>query len=399
MSPTGSYDAAVIGGGIAGAACADAIARTGRTVVLLEQEPHVGYHSTGRSAAILSETSGHPVVCGLANASRPFFESPPSDVTEVPLLSPRGLVWIGQSGDEGALDELAAAGSRLAPTVTRVGPAEVLALVPGLREHAAAAGGVHEPDARSIDVSELLAGFVRRARRHGAHVALATEALRLERSGRTWEIDSGTERFRAEVVVDAAGAWADEVARRAGVRPIGARPFRRTVCIVPVGPDVSNWPLVMDVMSRFYAEPDSGGLLVSLAEETLVEPGDARPEELDLALALERLDEATTLAPRSIRRSWAGLRTFSPDRLPTIGPDPDEPSFIWCAGLGGAGIKTAPAVGAIVANGLDPDRAPNGTTAPGARPLDDDPHGDGRLGDGLGRVPFDIGALSPARFR
>lgn len=349
MSEPQRADVVVVGAGIAGAAAADAIAATGRSVVLVEMESQAGHHATGRSAATLSETSGHPTVCALAAASRPFFTAPPAGFTEQPLLAPRGLVWIGHADDAPALDALATAGAAIAPSVRRLTTEEAVALVPGLRPGAAAGGGVHEPDAMSVDVAGLLAGYLRRARALGAHVLVSHEAIRLQRTAEGWAVEAGGSHFSAGAVVNAAGAWGDVVAARAGITPLGLRALRRTACIVPVRRDVSAWPLVMDIANRFYAEPEPGGLLLSPADETEVEPGDARAEELDLALALERLDEATDLAPRSIRHSWAGLRTFSPDRAPVLGADPADPSFVWCVGQAGAGIKTAPAAAEVVA--------------------------------------------------
>lgn len=362
-------DVVVVGAGIAGASAADALSRAGLTTVLVETEAQPGHHATGRSAATLSETSGHPVVCALAAASRPFFADPPAGFVDHALLSPRGLVWIGLDSDTAALDALAESGRAIAPTVRRLTTDEVIAVVPGLRAHAASGGGVHEPDAMSVDVAALLAGYLRRARQHGAEILPAHEAIEFSRTaGGGWRVTTGARSFEATAVVNAAGAWGDVVAARAGIRPLGLRALRRTACIVPVKTDVAAWPLVMDIANRFYFEPEPGGLLLSPADETESEPTDARAEELDLALALERLDEATDLAPRSIRHSWAGLRTFSPDRAPVLGPDPDEPTFVWCVGQAGAGIKTAPAAAEVIAAAVTAAAFPERLTAWGLTP-------------------------------
>lgn len=350
MSSPERVDVVVVGAGIAGSSAADAIARRGRSTVLLETEPQPGHHATGRSAAILSETSGSHAVCALAAASRAFLETPPDGFTDHDLTSARGLLWVGTDDDRASLDALAEAGQKVAPTVRRIDPDEARRLVPALRDEAVGSGGVFEPDARTLDVAGLLDGFLRSARRHGAAVHPVHEALWFDRQGEQWLVHTTDRTFLADHVVNAAGAWGDVVAVRAGVAPVNLRPLRRTACLVPVKrDDIGGWPMVMDVANRYYFEPEAGGILVSLADETPSEACDAQAEELDVALALERLDEATTLAPRSVRRAWAGLRTFAPDRIPVVGPDPDEPTFVWCVGQGGAGIKTAPAVAEIVA--------------------------------------------------
>lgn len=347
---TTTADVVVIGAGIAGAACAAALARRGLSTVLLETEARPGLHATGRSAAILSETSGSRAVCALAAASRQFFEHPPDGFVDHALTSPRGLLWVGTDDDLEPLDALASSGRLVAPSVRRIDAAEVALIVPAFRDAAISGGGVFEPDARTIDVAGLLDAFLRAARRDGASVQAAHEALTIERNGHGWTVGTAAATFSTGHVVNAAGAWGDEVARRAGIVPAGLQPFRRTACLVPTERDgLAAWPMVMDIASRYYFEPEAGGLLVSLADETPSAPCDAQAEEIDVALSLDRLDEATTLAPRSVRRAWAGLRTFAPDRVPVIGADERDRSFVWCVGQGGAGIKTAPATGEIVA--------------------------------------------------
>ncbi|MGH9214214.1 MAG: NAD(P)/FAD-dependent oxidoreductase, partial [Acidimicrobiales bacterium] len=317
-------DAVVVGGGIAGASVAWALAVRGASVVLVEQEAQTGHHATGRSAALLNETVGHPVVGALARASRPFLAEPPPGFVDHPLLAPRGLLWVGE--DTAALD--AVAKEATAGAVERLDATAAAALVPELRATWAAAGGVHEAEARSVDVAALLQAYVRGVRSRGGDVATAHEAVRLSPLiGGGWRVEAAGATLVGRTVVDAAGAWGDVVAGRAGVMPLGLTPLRRTACIVPVpdGHDVRGWPLIMDVAGGFYAEPEPGGLLVSPGDETPVEPGDARPDELDVALGLDRLREATTLPVRAVRRAWAGLRTFASDRAPVAGFDPDAP--------------------------------------------------------------------------
>lgn len=344
-----AVDVVVVGAGIAGASAAWALAQCGAQVALVEQEPQPGSHATGRSAAILSETSGTRVVCALAAASRSFLTAPPDGFADHPLLSPRGLLWIGRAGDEQALDELAAKGRSVTPSVCRLDAGETRELLPPLLPEAVGGGGVHEPDAMTIDVAALLAGYLRGLGSAGGVTLLANEAIRLSRRGGTWTVTGASATLRAPVVVNAAGAWGDVLAARAGVPPIGLRVLRRTACLVPAPDEVRSWPLVMDVMSRCYFEPEAGGLLLSPADETPDVPGDAHPDELDVAIALERLRETIALPVRSVRRAWAGLRTFSTDGAPVVGFDGDHPGFFWLVGQAGAGIKTAPAVAALTA--------------------------------------------------
>lgn len=351
---------AVVGGGIAGALAAFELAGHGDDVhvILLEQGAALGEQATGRSAAVLSETSGTRVMCALASASRAFLETPPAGFVEHALTTPRGLLWFGRVGDEPALDEIAAvAASGVAPTARRIDAEETRAVLPVLRPQATSGGGVWEPDARGLDVAGLLQAAARGAVARGAEIRLRTALDAGEaRAGGGWRLATTLGPIDVDVVVNAAGAWGDVVARRCGVEPLGLQPLRRTACIVPMsqhaGADVSAWPLAMDAAARCYFEPETGGLLVSPADETPSEPVDARAEEEDVAWAIEMLHEATTLQVRSVRSTWAGLRTFAPDRAPVVGADPGAPGFVWLVGQGGAGIKTAPAMAEAVSSAV-----------------------------------------------
>jgi D-arginine dehydrogenase len=230
---------------------------------------------------------------------------------------------------------------------------------------AAAGGGVLEPDASGIDVAALVDGYRRNFLARGGDIVVAHELLSARHDGRRWTARAGEHEFVADVIVDAAGAWADEVARRCGVDPIGLRPLRRTAALVAAPEHTARWPMVMDVDLGWYAEPEPGGLLVSPMDETASEPCDARPEEVDVALALERVNTALGLDLRHVRRAWAGLRTFSADRDPVAGPDPAQPAFVWLAGQGGSGIKTAPALAEIVVNAISSGAAVPAALDPG----------------------------------
>lgn len=337
----------VIGAGIAGAAAAYRLADDCE-VVLVEMETQPGTHATGRSAAVLSETSGSPAACALAVASRPFFLDPPDDALDSTVLSPRGLLWVADGPSVAALDDLAAVATAIGVRAERLPVEAAIELVPALRDEWLA-GALHEPEAMSIDVARLLGGFLAGVRRRGGTVRLASPAIRIERDGAAWRVDLPDGPIVADVVVNAAGAWADEIAHRAGVAALALKPLLRTAFTFPVE-GVGSWPLVMDVASRFYFEPEGPGLLASPGDETPSEPCDARADELAIAMATDALAEATTLTVRGVRAMWAGLRTFSPDRVPVVGEDPSHPGFYWLAGQGGAGIKTAPAMADVLAS-------------------------------------------------
>lgn len=338
-------DVVVIGAGIAGAGAARALARNLDTV-LVEMEGQPGLHATGRSAAVLSETSGSTEVCALAAASRHWLAAPHDDPT--PLLADRGLLWVADRDAEPDLDPVMANAGRLGIAVEVLDRDRARRLVPALRAEWLARA-VYEPNTMSIDVARLLHRFLADFRARGGRLRCSDPALRLEQTGDRWKVVTPSGTITASAVVNAAGAWADRVAVSAGLPPIGLQPLRRTAFVFPVD-GVSGWPLVMDVGSRFYFEPEGPGLLASPADETPSEPVDARADELDIARAVDALTAATTLEVRGVRSSWAGLRTFAPDRLPVVGPDPLAPGLFWLAGQGGGGIKTAPALARWIAD-------------------------------------------------
>lgn len=346
-----SADAVVIGGGIAGAAAACFLARAGAHVILLEQEAALAHHTTGRSAAQFLGHYGGPAVRRLTRASRPFLESAAGGLSEVPLLSPRQALEVGGPGDRAALADYVREVDGLVPGVRLLSPDEAVGICPVLRADQLG-GAVLEPEAMDIDVMALHQALVRGLRQAGGSVLAGARVMDIGRaSGGDWKVTVGGTVVRTRLVVDAAGAWGDVVAALAGVRPVGLRPLRRTAFTVPApeGIDARRWPLVHDHNEGWYFKPEGDGLLGSLADEAPDVPGDPRPREEDVALALERINEATTLGLRHVRSAWAGLRTFAPDRVPVVGPDPDHPGFVWAVGLGGFGIQTAPGLGMLVA--------------------------------------------------
>jgi D-arginine dehydrogenase len=344
-----STDVLIIGAGMAGASAAYFLAPH-RRVTLLERESQPGYHATGRSAAMYSETYGNATVRAITTASRPFYYDPPQGFSDYPLITPRGSLTVGAAADEETLRAVWRDMQALVPNVQWWTQDHILQRVPVLRPEAAHCG-VYEPDAMDLDVHAIHQGFLRGAKAAGAQLACDAGVLRIQRAPGGWRVDTGAGSFFAPILVNAAGAWCDELAQLAGVAPVGLVPKRRTAFTTdaPTGCDISNWPLVIDAQESFYFKPDAGVLLVSPANADDVTPQDVQPEELDVAIAVDRVEAATTLQIRQVRRKWAGLRSFVADKTPVVGFAPDAPGFFWLAGQGGYGIQTAPAMGQLTA--------------------------------------------------
>jgi D-arginine dehydrogenase len=351
---TERLEAIVIGAGMAGATAAAHLSATRPRLALLEAEETAGYHATGRSAALWILNYGPPDARALSGASRAFFESPPPGFTDAPLTRTRAVVYLAPEAQRAHLDAMVAGGEGLVP----VPVAEIAAAVPVLRPDYAVAAAI-ERDAFDIEVAALHQGFLRQVRARGGVLALRHRAGRIWRQDGLWRAEtSGGAVFAAPVLVNAAGAWGDEVARIAGVRPIGLQPKRRTALIVDPGEhDCADWPLLGDADHSWYVRPEARRkLMVSPADETDSVPCDAQPEELDVALAVERMREALDIPVRRVEHRWAGLRSFAPDRSLAIG-EAEERGFFWICGQGGYGIQTAPAAGRLLADLVD-GRAP-----------------------------------------
>ena len=334
-------DVAVVGAGMAGVSVAYELAAR-RSVVVLEQEGQAAYHTTGRSAAMFLESYGSPEVRELTVESRAAFDRLGS------ILKPRPLLWVAPSSQMGELAEISAEQPAL-PVLT--GP-EAEARCPALRTGWCAAA-LTENDAEEIDVLGLHQHYLGNARRRGARVVLRARVEAADHDGARWHLTTEAGPVKAEVVVNAAGAWADRLAELLGAPPIGLRPLRRTAAVARARAVDPAWPLVADMAETFYFRPEGADVLLSPADETLSEPCDARPDDLDVARALERVNEATTLELRSVVAAWAGLRTFTPDRNPVTGADPAAPEgLFWLAGQGGYGIQMAPALARLAARAV-----------------------------------------------
>ncbi|ACJ01058.1 NAD(P)/FAD-dependent oxidoreductase [Rhodospirillum centenum] len=339
-------DIVVIGAGIAGLSVAAFLAPR-RRVLVLEAEAQPGYHASGRTAALFAEAYGNAPVRALTRASRPFFETPPAGFCDQPLLHPRGTLFIATHDQA---ESLAATAAEIGPALLPLDPDQAVALVPRLRRERLL-GALHDPTAADIDAHALMQGFVRMIREAGGTVLTDRAADAIDRTPDGWRIRAGGETVAADLLVDAAGAWGDRVAALAGIAPVGLEPKRRTAFLFdpPAGPDTAGWPMVMDVDEGFYVKPESGRLLGSPADESPSEPCDAQPDDYDIAVAAERIQEALDLEFRTLKAKWAGLRTFAPDRTPVAGFDPADDRFFWLVGQGGYGMQTAPALGRLAA--------------------------------------------------
>lgn len=340
------YDVAIVGAGMAGASLAAEIAGEAR-VLLIEGEAQPGYHSTGRSAAFWSETYGGPLIQPLTSASGRFLADPPPDFAAMPLMMSRGALYVADASGEAALAALATEFADSDIALEALDREALAAALPGLRPGWDRA--LAERSCADIDVAGLHAAYLKCARARGATLVTGARFEAARRAEGGWTIRTSAGAFAAGIVVNAAGAWADEVARRAGVRPIGIQPYRRTIVQALVDPaPPPDLPLVIDAAGRFYFKPEAGGRLwISPHDETACDPCDCAPEEIDIALAIDGLERIVDWRVSRVERSWAGLRSFAPDRLPVYGYG--EPGFFWCAGQGGFGIQTAPAAARLAA--------------------------------------------------
>ena len=343
------FDVAIIGAGMAGASVAAELAPFCK-VVLLEAEAQPGYHATGRSAAFWSETYGGPWVQPLTSASGPWLAHPPTEFSETGFLTPRGEINIGRRQDRHALDAFAAEFKGSGIALDRLDRAAIDAQFDGFKPEWSSGIGIQS--CADIDVAALNQACLRAARRNGAELHCNAQVQALSRNRHGWQIETARGAFNADMIVNAVGAWADQVGALAGARALGITPYRRTILQVRL--DIAaplTVPLIIDINGGFYFKSDgAGGLWLSPHDETPSLPVDAAPEEIDIAIAIARFEEATTLTVAAVTHKWAGLRSFAPDRLPVYGFDPQVTGLYWCAGQGGFGIQTAPAAAKLVAS-------------------------------------------------
>ena len=350
MSRSHKVDFVVVGAGIAGASVAAALGGRGSSVAVLEMEDHAGYHSTGRSAALYSAIYGNTVIRALTRASREFLFTPPADFASHPLVSPRPTLYFAREDQLPSLERMRSDADVKAGTALIDGGCAA-SLVPIFRPGYVGAAALDAGSA-DVDVDVLHQAFLRRTRSLGGRVVLGAAVREARRSDNTWNVSTAQETFIAPVVINCAGAWGDEFAQLAGVRPIGLRPLRRTAMRIeaPAGAQVAPWPAAVDVDEEFYFKPDAGALLLSPADEHASAACDVQPEELDVAIAVDRFERATSLRVERVTRRWAGLRVFTRDRSPVAGFDDAAPGFFWLVGQGGYGIQTSPALARLAAS-------------------------------------------------
>ncbi len=357
---TRTADVIVVGAGMAGVGAAARLAPSAN-VVVLEMEERPAYHTTGRSAATFILNYGNTVLRALNRASEAVLRSG-GDLAERGFLSPRGLMYVAAAGHEAHLDHALEG----ATGMEEISPDEAAALFPLLRRDRVVRAAV-ERDASDIDVDALLQAFLRTLRAHGGEVVPRAEVTAIRREGGIWRVETAAGPFEAPIVVNAAGAWGDVIAARAGITPVGLQPMRRSIAVVPVpdGLDPRRWPLTASAAEDWYVKPDGGRLWVSPADEDPVEPHDAWPEDMVLAEGIDRFQQMVDMEVTRVERSWAGLRTFAPDRTPVAGAEPGADGFVWLVGQGGYGIQTSPALSRLAADvvlGLPP-ALPDATVA------------------------------------
>ncbi|SDD86065.1 NAD(P)/FAD-dependent oxidoreductase [Kordiimonas lacus] len=339
-----NVDFLIVGAGIAGAGLAFRLAPHGRTV-LLDMEEQAGYHTTGRSAAFYAETYGGPKLQPLTTASKEFLTSPPDGFTDAPLMNKLGAIHVFKESQRAQAEAVFEEMREALPGVRMLTEAQVRDRAPHLKP-GVFVGGIDDPDCGDLDVAALHQAYLRAAKKQGAEVFLGAGMEAAAHDGTFWHVKTRTGQVKARVLVNCAGAWADDIAKRAGVSPLGLKPLRRTIITVPKHGDVPFdrfGPVIIDVDEAFYFKPEGNGYLISPADESESQPCDAQPELEDVAIAAMRFEEATGLTVEKIDAKWAGLRTFASDKAPVIGYDAGQPAFFWNVGQGGYGIQTSPA--------------------------------------------------------
>lgn len=371
------YQIAIIGAGMAGAAAGYALARSrgsANGIVLLERESQPGYHSTGRSAALYEPTLGNATVRAFNTASAEFLRSPPTGFAEAALLSRRGELTVADDSQRAALNDILALDGLGGHAIREISVAEALAKLPILRPDLVRFA-CYEPDVMDMDVNAMHQGFLRGFAGEGGRLINNAGIARIDKTGSTWRVTAGSETIEADAIVNAAGAWADEIAALAGAPRLGLQPKRRTAAILPApeGYDIHGWPVFGVAGEHGYFKPEAGKLLVSPGDATPVEPQDVQPEELDIAILVDWYETKTNQTVHRVERRWAGLRTFAPDDSPVLGEDPDLPGFWWLAGQGGYGIMMAESLGRALASLMHQGDLPEDLRALGVSPADVSP--------------------------
>jgi D-arginine dehydrogenase len=366
---TTDCDFLVIGAGVSGAAAAWELAALGSTI-LLEMEDQPGYHSSGRSAALYTPNYGPALVREICQAAGVFFNAPPAGFAEHPLLTPRGALTLGIDDPEGAIDELLK-GAPPAHPIEEISLDRAMALCPLIRP-GVFRRAILEPGVMDMDAAAIHQGYLRGFKARGGRLAVSATVTAFERNRGAWIAVTASERFRAPVIVNAAGAWADRIGALADAARIGLQPCLRTVILVDVPPEFCrpSQPVGEVVETWHYFKPEAGRILASPGDETPVDPMDAYPDDLVIAELADYLERHTLLKIERIQRSWAGLRSFVPDHCPVVGLDPRAQGFFWLAGQGGYGIMMSPVLGRATAALIDTGALPEDLRERGLTPAD-----------------------------
>lgn len=360
-----AVDFIVVGAGIAGISAACELSKQGR-VAVLEQEPYAAYHATGRSAAMFLDSYGGPGVHALTVASRAFLDAPDCGGSEGSLLKRRGLMYVARAGEESLLADR---GRYDLDKLLRLDAASVQSRIPIMKRDAIA-GALFEPSAADIDVHRLHQLYTRALVANGGQVHVSSKLDRAVRAGGVWTVNAGSICLQAPVIVNAAGAWAGPVGVLLGAGDLGLVAYRRSAALLDLPAEfvIEPWPLVIEAAETFYFKPDAGRLMLSPADETPCTPCDAVADDLDIAVAVDRFESMTCIDVKRVSHTWAGLRTFAPDRIPLIGFDPRVAGLFWLAGQGGVGVQTAPAVARLTAALVTNTGLPDDLVAAGVMP-------------------------------
>ena len=354
------FDIAVIGAGAAGLGAASFLSG-GASVLVLEREAQPAYHSSGRSAAVYIEGYENPDVARITSAGKDFFFNPPAEA-DVPLVHARGGLTVAGPGETDALNKYLQVWQPICQDLAPIGHAEALEMVNILRPEWLS-GALYDPTWQSIDVHALLTTYQRMLRSQAGSLvcnatvtALTYEQTHESAQGKRWRVDTTEGVFQATTLINAAGAWAGEIGKMAGLDSPRLHPLRRTAVLVPAPQGSESWPLVHTIKEELYFKPESPGLMLSPQDETPSAPTDAAPDEIDVATAIDHFQRVTHFEVNQVLHSWAGLRTFTADRRPVIGRDPANPEFVWLCGQGGFGIQTSPGLSGVLADHLLRDK-------------------------------------------
>ena len=350
-----TFDFVILGAGVAGLSAAYFLSKSAR-VAVVERESAWGYHASGRSAAVFIEAYDNPTVSDLSLDSKAFFTEPPAGFSEYPLVKPIGGLMVIRPGESSAADAYLDTWSERCPALRKISADEAIERVPLLRSDSVA-GAIYDPNLLTIDTNQLLQCYARGIRQNGGEIIYDGASSIQRKSTKHWAIEGSRLHIHTPMLLNAGGAWANQIASMASVAPLPITPCRRTALIVGLSQagfdnKAPDWPMVRTLSQNLYFKPEDPGLLISPQDEIPSEPCDAIPEELDIAIAMDQFEQMCHLPNAQILSHWAGLRSLTPDRCPMIGFAADDEHFFWVAGQGGAGFQTSPAIGELIASAL-----------------------------------------------